>query len=531
MRPHGPMTEVWSPPLPQEASPVFLKRIQLIAAFLVVMFMGIGLRVIQVSLRPLGSAVVHRRILRASIVDRHGQQLATSLLTFSVYGHPKRILQKKETVQALAGVLKYFDQKAALKALESDKSFVWLARHLSPLEKQAVQALGIEGIDVQKDYRRFYVHDRLFCHTVGTTDCDQNGTSGLEKFFQKRLTTDDQPLRLSLDARLQYIVHKALANQMAEHHARAGNAMMIDAYTGEILAMVSLPDFSPRQAIDPQDISFFNRNVSGAYEFGSIMKIHNAAVFLHTGKGALSTVFPGIPFPVGRFRVKDYQGKNRAMSVFEGFIYSSNIVNAHMAECVGYEQQRAFYHHLGLDETMRLELLEFTRPRPPRDQSRITLITVGYGYGWAMTALHLCSSVGALVTGFRVPLTLLADPCPKRVPVVSPRVTEGIRTLMEQATIQGQAKKAASLLCRVGAKTGTSNLLDQHSRRREKENLTTCIAAFPMDQPRYILCVSLERPRASAKTYGHATAGWIAAPVIKVIVDQVAPLLDIFSKP
>lgn len=492
-------------------------------------------RLMYVCLQPLPYVLPQIRHPRASLVDRHGRELATSLLTYSVYAHPDKIMDVGQTVKALQTVFPNLDAIKTIQLFRARKSFVWVVRHISPDESQAVDALGLEGIDVHKDYKRLYIHDRLFSHVVGTTDVDMRGTSGLEKTLDQRLQNSHQPVRLSMDLALQYIVYNALQQQQEKIQATAANGILADVTTGEILAMVSLPDFSPRTSVDPRDISFFNRNTSGVYEFGSIFKIYNCALFLHHAKGTLASRFAGTPFFIGRKRITDYQGKNRPMSVLEGFIFSSNIVNAHMAEQVGRLHQQAFFDRLGFLKPLRTELAEFARPLVPKDQSRITLATLSFGYGLAITPLHMVAGLGGVVTGSRLPLTFLARqkaPASWKIPVVAPPVVRDVCFLMEQAVLNGQAKKAASLACRVGAKTGTANLLDPRTgRRREKENLTTCVAVFPIDKPRYVLFVSFERGKASKETYGHATAGWFAAPVVNHIIEQAAPLLDVLTYP
>ena len=523
--------DVLSRPLPE-----CQKRIQLLGMGIAGALLGLGLRLCWVSIgtHPMTSWVKSPWVVRAPITDRHGHVLASSLVTYSVYAHPSKITQKKEAIQALYQLFPGVGRGALEKMLTSSKTFVWIARHVSPEKRMAVRALGIEGIEVKTDSKRVYPHGRLFCHILGITDVDQQGISGLEKSFQSTLSQDSRPLRTSLDLRLQHIIHQALKNQMQEFQAKAGNAMLADIETGEILAMVSLPDFVPDAPHGvAQKNAQFNRNVSGVFEFGSIMKIHNTALFLESRKGTLASLLDASrPIAIGRFRITDFMGKNRPLTVYEAFIYSSNIAHAKMAAMVGASAQKAFFQKMGFMDPLRLELPECARPLIPSGlwpQARV--MTAGYGYGFAITPLHVLSSVRTLISGYYTPLTLLMHTYSKpSKPVLDQAISKSLISLLGQAVVQGQAKNAAALTCEIGAKTGTSNLRTA-GRYCAKENLTSCIAIFPLKKPKYILLVSLERPKPNAKTHYFATAGWIAAPLIAKVVDRITPLLGLLSYP
>lgn len=472
---------------------------------------------------------------RGAILDRHGHVLATTIGTFSVYAHPKMIVNKKEVALSLFNLFPEILSVAQIvKMLQSQKPFVWILRHITPEKKEEVQALGIQGLDVQKDYKRVFLHDRLFCHVVGLTDLDQRGVSGLEKYFNDFLTTKDEPLVTSLDLRLQHLVHYYLKKTIEDFEAKEGNAMIADLRTGEILAMVSLPDFSPYDKINIQDPSFFNRNTTGVYEFGSIMKIVNAAFFLEKGEGGLSKIFDARGcLWVGRFKVTDFQGLNRPMTVYEGFLNSSNLVNAQMALSLGAEKQYQFFQELGFTKIAPLEISEKSKPLlAPKPWTKPTVITSSYGYGFAITPLHVLTAIRALIRGYYEPMTLLKKTLPSTSKnpklIVSPEVSFKIQYLLQQAVLEGKVKKAKANNCLVGAKTGTANC--RKGRYYVKgENVTSCVGIFPINDPQYIVVVTLDRAKASAKTYGYATAGWIAAPLVSVLVEKSVPLLGLLN--
>lgn len=514
-------------------------RIFFLFFFLFLLFSGIFLRLLHLGFQKLPKANYHlQKKNRGSILDRHGNVLSTTITTFSVYAHPKEIHNKKDTALALCSIFPHMSLADMMKTLQQNKSFVWLVRHITPEKKEEVQALGIQGLDVHRDYKRVFLHDNLFCHVVGLTDLDQNGLSGLEKFFDHHLKTQEEPLVTSLDLSLQHIFHYYLKEAIENFEAQGGNALMADIKTGEILAMVSLPDFSPYEPIDVQNPSFFNRNTTGVYEFGSIMKIINTALFLEKGEGGLKKIFDARGcLWVGRFKVTDFQGLNRPMTVYEGFLNSSNLVNAQMALFVGGKKQYEFFKALGFTEPFSLELKEKSKPLiAPFPWAKATIITSSYGYGFAVTPLHVVNAMRAIVNGYYSPSTLLRPkiaqngvPMNDKIsPLVSKTTSANICYLLQQAVLEGKVKKARASNCLVGAKTGTANCR-RGGRYVEKENMTSCVGIFPINDPKYIIVVTLDRPKASAKTYGYATAGWIAAPLVSVLVEKSVPILGLLN--
>lgn len=509
-------------------------RLKIVGMVLVGLFCIVGVRLSFVSLKAIPPEMRETYLpFRAEITDRHGIILASNLTLFSLYAHPLKIQKKPEVSQALHRLFPIIPARSFLDLLNSKKSFVWLLRYISPEKRLAIQALGIEGLGIMKDQKRIYPHDTLFCHSLGMTDIDQKGISGLEHAMNPRLVHDRTPLKTSLDARFQHLIHHELTQQIHDFQAEGGNALLADMQTGEILAMVSLPDFSPTALPNLKSKAgnaLFNRNLSGVYEFGSIMKIHNTALTLEHGKATLKTVFDAsVPLRIGRFRITDFRGQNRPLTVEEAFVYSSNIANAKMALSVGSKGQRAFFKKLGLLDPIGIELPERARPLMPIPWSNTQVITASYGYGFAITPLHVVQSVSILVLGHKIPLTLLARasslPPKKSKPIISEKTSRDLIFLLRKAVLEGQAKNANASNCKIGAKTGTANSLSGGG-YRQKENLTSCVSIFPIEQPRYILLVSIDKGKPNAKTHGYATAGWIAAPLISRIVEKLAPLLD-----
>ena len=474
-------------------------------------------------------------VVRRVIMDAQGKILAHSLPSFALAAKPKRIINVQEAVQELHSVLPFLSQSTLYRRLTSKKPFVWICRQLSPKIRLKILSLGIEGIELFKTQKRVYPYENLFSHVLGAVDVDQQGISGIEKGCNQAILdpkSTQHPLYLSLDTRLQYVLRKEILSCIKNFQACGGNGILANIRSGEILAMVSLPDFNSNTQKRKTPLeNKLNRNASGVYEFGSILKIHNLALFLDEKKGTLDRVFDATyPLAIGRFLVKDFKGKCRPLTVREGFLYSSNIVNGKMALEVGEKAQQAFFSKLSFVRPIMLELSEYALPLIPKNWSKARCITAGYGYGFSITPLHIVQSLQTLLNdGKRVPLTLLKG---RNHGASLPSIfkTQGVSQILgevlEMAVNTGQAQKVKTKYCRVGAKTGTANTLI-NGRYKEHQNLTSCVAVFPMPTPCYVLLITIDRPKGNASTHYYHTAGWIAAPVVRRIIEQISGFLGI----
>ncbi|OJU73327.1 MAG: hypothetical protein BGO07_04205 [Alphaproteobacteria bacterium 40-19] len=505
-------------------------RMKIVIYFLSLGFLTIIIRLSWVSLGylDLRSGTLEKDcIFRSPILDRHGLLLASSVPAFSLGARLGIVKNKTQTALEIHQTLPFLSQTDLLKKLSSPKKFTWLARKLSPADKMKVQALGIEGLEFIEEQKRVYPYGSLCCHILGLTDSEQEGISGIEKSLNHKLKISGQSIHLSVDVRLQNALRHEMEQWLQEYQATAGNAILANLQTGEILAMVSLPDFDPQSPCS-NPLAFFNRNTSGVYEFGSILKIHNVALFLDSNQGTLSTIFDASkPLSIGRFLVTDFRGQNRPMSVAEGFLYSSNIVNGKMALAVGGQKQLAFFKKIGFFHPVRTELPEFARPLMPARWSQAQSITASYGYGFAITPLHIIQSLQMLITGFYQPLTLLKKPTTTQSSpalCMDPKISQSLIHLLEKAVLEGQAKNAGTSYCKVGAKTGTANMLVGR-RYQKNNNRTSCVVIFPIHKPKYVLLVTVDQAKPSAKTHHFATAGWVAAPLARRIVEKVVSFL------
>ena len=473
-------------------------------------------------------------IKRADILDRNGEILATHLITGSVYANPKVIINADEAALKLSKLFPDLSYETLQRKLASDKGFVWVVRHIPPKMQQEVNRLGVPGIYIQQDERRVYPHGNLVSHALGYCGIDNDGLGGVEQYFDARLRKDPTSLRLSVDVRAQHVVREELIHAMTEFRAVGANSMIVDAITGEMIAMVSLPDFDPNLPTQNSVEATFNRNTLGTYECGSVFKIFNTAIALESGKATLTSHYDAsVPLKVGNRKVTDFKAKNRVLDVSEVFRYSSNIGSAKMALDFGGEVQRQYLGRFGMLTAPKLEVHEIGHPTVPKHWSDATTVTVSYGYGISVSHLMLIDGIRTVVKGHKKYATTLLKRTDeisfeddKNLRVVSEKTSAALRDLMRSVVADGAGLANAPGYDVIG-KTGTA--YKNNGRRGYDVNDRNCtwVGAFPKDDPKYILLVGLDNPKATKTTHGYATAGWNAAAVAGRIISRFAPLMGV----
>jgi len=473
--------------------------------------------------------------VRADIVDRNGVLVATSLPADSLFVDSKAFLEAGEDpTQAalkLARILPELAIDDTVKKLSSGKRFDYLVRTLTPNQKYQVNQLGIPGLDYQSDERRTYPQGPLLAHVLGYTDVDGRGIAGLEQSFNHQLTTPGGKLELSIDVRIQSIMRSALQDAIDEFKAIGGAGIIMDIQSGELLSLVSLPDFDPNNTDTLVGDAGFNRATKGVYEMGSIFKLFNTAMALDSKTVTLNDHFDASkPLKIGRFLINDFHGKNRVLSVPEILVFSSNIGSAQIALEAGTDLQREYMGRLGLLNTASLEIPEVGTPLYPTRWRKASTMTIAYGHGIAITPLQLTSAVGAMANGGLLPNpTLLKGVSKDRLPprrVISEEVSAQMRKLMRLVVLQGSGKKANSAFYRVGGKTGTADKQEGGAYNR-RARISSFAGVFPIENPKYAILAMVDEPVGNKKTFGYATAGWVAAPIAKKVVDRVGPMLGL----
>jgi cell division protein FtsI (penicillin-binding protein 3) len=512
-------------------------RLLVVGSVLLLGFCSVGARLVDLTLLQaaeepkLARATSTRQpvVQRADILDRNGTVVATSLATASMFANPRRVLNPDEAARQIASVLPDIDTDNLVARLSQDRGFIWLRRNLTPRQQSAVHKLGIPGIDFQREERRVYPHGSLMAHLLGYAKLDNRGLAGVEQSFDERLRGRDKPLQLSIDSRVQHIVRAALAETMARHKAIGAAGIVLDIQSGELLAMVSLPDFDPND-VDSVEASHFNRASLGVYELGSAFKIFTTAMALDSGVVSMMGGYDATqPIKVSRFTIRDYHAKRRWLSVPEIFIYSSNIGSAKMALDVGATTQQTYLRRLGLLNPSPIELAEVGDPKSPAVWRPVNTMTIAFGHGIAISPLQLTSAVAAVLNGGIYRRPTLLKYAPGEVPddgrrVISERTSRQMRKLLRMVVEDGTGRKAAVKGYNVGGKTGTAEK-QSAGRYKRKALISSFVGAFPMDAPRYVVLALFDEPRGIKETHGYATGGWVAAPAVGRIIARIAPAL------
>jgi cell division protein FtsI (penicillin-binding protein 3) len=485
---------------------------------------------------------------RADILDRNGRLLATNLVTNSLYAELRYMIDGARAARELAQIFPDLDeQRLTAQLTDPNRRFVWVRARLSPEQAQAVHDIGEPGLLLGPREMRLYPNGSLAAHILGGAGFGQQGVSGaeilgragIEYQMDDRLRDPDLvdvPLTLSLDLGVQGIVEDVLGNGLSMLNARAGAAIVMDAQSGEIVAMASLPDFDPndRPAApstgNPAESPLFNVAVQGIYELGSVMKSFAIAQALDLGLVTPETMVDTRgPLRMAGFQIRDFSDYGPENSVTNVFVHSSNIGTARLAQQIGGERQQEFLRRFGFLDPMPLELAEAGRvsPQYPERWTELSTITISYGHGLAITPVQLAAGYAALVNGGRrVVPTLLRRP--DAVPgeqLISEQTSRTMRALMRAVVTRGTASLGEAEGYAVGGKTGTADKPDPQGGYYEGRVLATFAGAFPMTDPRYVIVVTMDEPSDGTGADARRTAGWTVVPVAAEMVRRIAPVM------
>jgi cell division protein FtsI (penicillin-binding protein 3) len=524
-------------------------RIRWVIAALVLIFGAVAGRLVQLGLVEQDNTIEGQTrdlitATRPAILDRNGLELAVDIRVPSLFAEPRRIIDVEEAARGIHSVLPEINIDWLRQRLTGDKGFVWVKRELTPAIQERIMQLGIPGLDFVTESKRFYPGGAESSHILGAVNIDNQGIAGMEKDMDDESVAllqslglargnELEPVDLSIDLRVQHVMHDVLSDALVRYKAVAAAGVMIDVHTGEVMGLVSLPDFDPNYPVTALEKDRFNRITSGIYELGSTFKTVTMAAALDSGRVRLSDSFDarfGVRF--GRFTIDDFHGKHRVLSVPEIYKYSSNIGTIKVMQQLGKDDFRAFLSKLGFDKPAPLELPERRQPKVPEKFSEIVAATASFGHGLSISPLHMARAVAAFVNGGNlVTPTLyrrsLEDARATYQPVISPETSEKIRYLMRLNALEGSGTRMNKFAAgyRAGGKTGTAEKV-VNGRYDSTKSLAVFASAFPLDNPQYAMVILVDEPKNENEQSGR-TAGWNAGEVTGRIVQRVAPMLGI----
>jgi cell division protein FtsI (penicillin-binding protein 3) len=475
---------------------------------------------------------------RGDIVDRDGEPLARTIDAWSIAIHPNQVIgDKLELARHLAALMPEHSEEQYFALLKSGKRFFYLRRRASPDLVEAVNALGEPGLAIERQPDRLYPQTSLAAHVIGYTDIDGRGAAGAERAFDERLSnpaTRGEPLMLSIDSRVQQALEHELGDAMDHFSAIGAAGVVMDVHTGEILAMTSLPSLNPNIPGQATPDQVFNRATLGVFELGSTFKPFTLAMAMDSGVVSGPGQMYNCPqvLPAYGHLVHDTHPFGRQCSVAEIMMESSNIGMAQIADQVGTQRQKAWLKKMGFLDKAEIELKERGRPLTPGARwGPFETMTIGFGQGIAVAPLQLAMGYATLFDGgiYHPPTILKIGPGHALAPgrrVFTADTSYRMRSLLRLVVMKGTGRKADAPGYRIGGKTGTAQkLIDGHY--SQTINITSFAGVFPMDDPRYVIVVMLDEPKATPETYGFTTAGWNVAPVVSRTVSRIAPMLGI----
>jgi len=482
---------------------------------------------------------------RPDIVDRNGEVMATDIRTVSVFAEPRRILDKDEATELLTAVLPDLDAKDLRDKLGTKKGFVWVKREITPRQQAEVHRLGIPGVGFVPENKRVYPNGNAAAHVLGFANIDNVGIAGIEKYIDSQglqdlngagLATeasDLKPVKLSIDLRVQHLLRDELAKGLERFKAIAAAGAIMDVNTGEVLALVSLPDFDPGNPVDALEKDRINRMNVGVYEMGSTFKALTIAMALDSGKANINSSYStaGGMMRFGRQVIKEYHGTGRTLTVPEVFLKSSNMGTIKMALAVGVDGHKAFLKKMMQLDRMTTELPESAAPIVPQRWGEINTATIAFGHGLAVAPLQALTAVAALVNGgYLMKPTFLKrseeDARKVATRVIKPETSEALRYIMWLNGEKGSARKASVDGYFVGGKTGTAEKVI-NGRYAKNKNFTTFTAIAPSDKPKYLFLAIYDEPKGYAESGGYSTAAWNAGVTTGKVIERAGPILGL----
>jgi cell division protein FtsI (penicillin-binding protein 3) len=484
---------------------------------------------------------------RADIVDRNGRILATNFDTYALYAQPPQMVDPDGAATKLAEIFPELDRERLITDFTGSRKFVWIRRQISPEQMQAVHDIGDPGLLFGPREMRLYPNGPVASHILGGASFGREGVdsaevigvAGVERQFDQYLrdpANEGSPLALSIDLTVQAAAERVLQGGMMLMNAKGATAILMDVRTGEVISMVSLPDFDPNSRPQPlttgsqSDSPLFNRAVQGVYELGSTFKIFAIAQAMELGLvGANTMIDTKGPLTWGRFRISDFYNYGPQLSTTDVIVKSSNIGTARIAQEIGADRQKDFLSSLGFLEPTSIELSEAPSGRPlsPRQWSEISTLTISYGHGLSASPLHLAAAYATIANGgTRVMPTILKSSELQQGPrVLSPEVAAEAVSMMRQVVVRGTASFGEVPGYEVAGKTGTADKPMPTGGYYEDKVIATFAATFPASAPRYVLVVTLDEPVETSGTEPRRTAGWTAVPVGAEMIRRIAPLL------
>ena len=534
---------------------ISLNRVTFLSFIFFSLILIFSIKIIYLSLSP--EKVFHNNNIRENfvkkrrnIVDRNDSVLTTNIILYDVGVRPK-LLQEKEKKNLLIklGVLFPELDLNKIKRKLNKEDFFSIGKRLTPNEKDQFWLMGNKAFVFDPKPSRIYPQKSLFSHILGQTDDANEGISGIEKFYDEELNNEEKinlPLRLTLDSNLQHLIREELVNAQSDFHNIGSAAVLMDVENGEILSLISLPDYDLNQRISIESNIYTNKITLGVYELGSVFKTFTIAAGLENKIINPNTIFKNLESSLtcDKYTIREHDELPKNLSAEQILIRSSNIGAVRIAQKVGVKKYKDFLNSLELFDTINFDLEEIGTPIPFR-WGKCKLVTASYGQGITTTPLQLARAYAILGNGgYKINPSILKKEIKrpeKREQIVSNKTSNAINLMLRKVVSlnEGTANFADVEGYEIGGKTGTA------LKYNSKAKLNTFVSLFPASKPKYVLLVMLDEPKSAPNFvyefppsekfpngYKHKgekrnTSGWNTVVVAGKIIEKIGPILAI----
>ncbi len=515
-------------------------RLRFIYSLFLIAFIIFGARTFQLGIQGTDRArhsggAGEWTVNRADIVDRNGDILAKNVMSGHITLRPNAVKDKDAVAAMIHDVLPYeYSLADALKLVNSSRRFIYVKKYASDVAREKIANARLVGLEIEKIQTRRYPKRRLFSHVVGFVGNEGQGLEGAERTFDEYLRENTDPLRLSLDARIQSVFYEQLSIAMQKYQAKGAMGMLINSRTGEMVAMVSLPDYDPENVGADAVSNRMFKPMRGVFEMGSVFKVFNTAMAMENGID--KEYYVKEPFKIldkfGRTAaritdIRSFKPPRPHLTIEEIMLHSCNVGSAQIALDLPDGTQQEFFQRLHMDERLDLEFGRTEKPLMPRKWGPVERATVSFGHGMSVTPMHLLLGINAMSNGgiYIYPTMLKRGVGAVRgTRVISDDVSARLRQVMVRVAEETSAKQARIAGIQIGGKTATAEKYINGKVDR-KRNMTAFAGIFPAGAPQYTILIILDEPQGTKESFGWKTAAWNSVPTAGKILDGILPLL------
>ena len=482
------------------------------------------------------------KLYRADILDRNGSYLVKTVSSIDVGIRTQHVIDKEKLIINLKYIFpnKNYD---LIKEKLNSKNFFYIEKKISEENYEKIMKLGDKSIQPEEKLIRIYPEKNLFSHIIGQIDDNNHGISGLEKSLDEKLKNSQNPIQLSVDKDIQYLIRSELLRFNKIFNTKGSAAILMNANNGEIVSLVSLPDFDPNERKKINDLNFINRATKGVYELGSVFKTFTFAAALDEKLIEPITKFTNLPklLPCAGFTIKEYDEKiPSTLTAEQILIRSGNIGSVRIGQLIGIEKFKSFLYKIGVLGKIDFDIEEIGKPLE-FNWGKCKLATVSYGHGITTTLLQVVKAYSIIINGgYNINPTLIKNGnLSKKEKILNHNVSKKILPVLRKivTTKEGTASLANVNGYEVGGKTGTAQKSSIGGYSKNKIN--TFISVFPTTKPKFVLAVMLDEPKGNKdyiynyrdgsdikyKGTPYNTAGWTSVEVTGQIIEKIGPIL------